>query len=63
MEKVSGSPTLPDISANEQASRELIKRIRKLRWIGLEQEAQHAQMTLCRIASNGSVLTVPRDTD
>jgi hypothetical protein len=63
MEKSSGSQTVPDVSASDQASTELIKRIRKLRWIGMEQEAQRAQTALCRIMPTGSVLTVPRDTD
>jgi hypothetical protein len=63
MEQISGRQTAPEVSASDQTSADLIKRIRKLRWIGLEQEAQRAQTALCRITPTGSVLTLPCDTD
>jgi hypothetical protein len=42
---------------------QLEKRIRKLRWIGLVDEAECLQMELSRSAHAGSVLTMPRETD
>lgn len=39
MERVPASKTLPDVSSEERASSELVKRIRKLRWLGMEPEA------------------------
>jgi hypothetical protein len=55
--------TVPDVSADERDFSDHIKHIRKLRWIGLEQEAEREQLALCRRAPTGSVLTIPRDTD
>jgi hypothetical protein len=55
--------TVPDVSADERDFSDHIKYIRKLRWIGLEQEAEREQLALCRRAPTGSVLTIPRDTD
>jgi len=37
---------LPDVSPEERASSDLLKQIRKLRWIGMEQQAQRLQATL-----------------
>jgi hypothetical protein len=39
---------LPDCSAEEQACRDQIKRIRKLRWIGLEHDAKESRRQLPR---------------
>jgi len=55
----------PEVSPEQTATTELIKRIRKLRWIGMDDEADRIQLEL---ASRGtvpadSVVAVPRDTD
>jgi hypothetical protein len=43
---------------------DLVKRIRKLRWMGMEEEAQHLQAELTRrCAEADSVIATPRDTD
>ncbi|HUC49736.1 MAG TPA: hypothetical protein VMA30_10155 [Xanthobacteraceae bacterium] len=51
--------------ANAAASNETIKLIRKLRWIGMEEEAQKLERELSEreeIAAD-SVVATPRDTD
>ena len=58
------SPDRPaDISGEQSSARELVKRIRKLRWMGMEEEAQRLQATLRRIEDTDCVLAAPRDTD
>jgi len=51
------------LSADEQVSRDLVNRIRKLRWMGMQQEAEELQLTLCRVPHSDCVIVVPRDTD
>jgi hypothetical protein len=54
----------PDSSAEKTASNDLVKLIRKLRWIGMEQEAQGKENELTtRRAAADSVVTWPCDTD
>jgi hypothetical protein len=53
----------PQVSADQLAANELIKRIRKLRWIGMDREAKALQGTLDHAASADSVLAVPYETD
>jgi hypothetical protein len=60
------SQEYPEVSAEQRASNDLIKRIRKLRWIGMEDEACEAQRSLRTISSSSSrdlVLAGPCDTD
>jgi hypothetical protein len=52
----------PDVSAEEQASHDLIKRILKLRWIGMEAEAQQMQLALQRDEPGYTLLAGPYDT-
>jgi hypothetical protein len=52
-----------DISGEPKSARELVKRIRKLRWMGMEEEAQRLQIALRRIEDTDCVLAAPRDTD
>ena len=54
-----------DISADQRTSNELVKLIRKLRWMGMEEEAQRVQTELAQCAGRpaDSVLVAPRDTD
>jgi hypothetical protein len=50
---------------DEDATTELVKRIRKLRWIGMEDEAEKIQHELMNIPAvmRGSVLADPYGTD
>jgi hypothetical protein len=48
----------------QRTSNELVKLIRKLRWIGMEEEAESAQHELSvRQVATDSVVASPRDTD
>jgi hypothetical protein len=51
--------------AEQQASNRLIYLIRKLRWMGLEQEARRAedQLTLRPVAAADTVVAMPHETD
>lgn len=67
-DRVSNQDTLPpdrpaDVSGEQKSARELVKRIRKLRWMGMEEEAQRLQIALRRIEDTDCVLAAPRDTD
>ena len=57
--------TAPEVPADLKSSNELVKRIRKLRWIGMEKEAEQLQASLSRLSPSNrdSVLTTPIDTD
>jgi hypothetical protein len=46
-----------------QASDEVIKRIRKLRWIGMDDEARMLEQTLARVSAASPVLAFPHETD
>jgi len=54
---------LPDVSVEQRTSDELTKLIRKLRWMGLEEEAQQTQRMLSEVEPAGGILTEPHDTD
>jgi hypothetical protein len=55
----------PEVSAEQRTSNELIKLIRKLRWMGMEKEAEGVQkhLALCGHRPADSVLASPPDTD
>jgi hypothetical protein len=57
--------TPPTAVDTPPASSELIKLVRKLRWIGLEEEARHVEEQLAhrRPSSTDTVLSTPSDTD
>jgi hypothetical protein len=51
-------------TVSQKASNELIKLIRKLRWMGMEEEAKGLQKELTQRATAGdSVLATPTETD
>ena len=50
-----------DTSARQRASNELVKLIRKLRWLGMEEEAQGLQRR--RATTADSVLATAAETD
>ena len=56
---------IPDVPPEQRQVADLVKRIRKLRWLGMEQEAAKLQLALARVppAERAIVLTPPRDTD
>jgi hypothetical protein len=57
-------PKLHDPPENESGANDLVKRIRKLRWMGMEDEAERLQAELTRkCAAADSVIATPRDTD
>jgi hypothetical protein len=47
----------------EHPSVEALHRIRKLRWIGMEEEAEQLQMKIQEAAPTGGVITGARETD
>jgi hypothetical protein len=53
----------PELSSEESAARELAKRIKKLRWMGMEKEAKSLQATLARMSRPENVLLLPANTD
>ena len=53
----------PDEVSCPRASAELVKRIRKLRWIGMDDEADQLQMLLASMPSEHRVVVEPPDTD
>jgi hypothetical protein len=53
----------PEFLSEEQTPSQLVKRIRKLRWMGMEDEAKRLQAALGRIEHEECVLAAPRDTD
>ena len=53
----------PDVSVPQRATAELVKRIRKLRWIGLEAEADQLQFALSGALSEAYMFVDPQDTD
>jgi hypothetical protein len=53
----------PDVAHEQRAACDLVKRIRKLRWMGMEEEAERLQAELRRSKQSDSVLAAPVDTD
>jgi hypothetical protein len=56
---------LADETPEQKAAREVVKLIRKLRWIGLEREAEQLQIVLSRFPSDkrASLLMPPNSTE
>jgi len=56
---------IPDVPPEQGRVADLVKRIRKLRWIGMEEEAAKLQLALARLspAERAAVLMAPCDTD
>ncbi|MGO9326590.1 MAG: hypothetical protein ACLQJ0_00510 [Steroidobacteraceae bacterium] len=63
MEMLQGKPS--DDAAGQRASNELVKLIRKLRWMRMEEEAKKAenQLILCNVPAADSVVARSRETD
>ena len=60
-----GNLKSPDASVEQRASNDLIRLIRKLRWMGMDDEAKRVQTELKQrdVPAEDSVLARPRDTD
>jgi hypothetical protein len=54
---------LPDVSADQRISNDLVKRVRKLRWIGMDDEARRVEQKLCHLRPTDSVLAEPSGSD
>jgi hypothetical protein len=54
---------LPDVSPDQRASNDIIKLIRKLRWMGMEGEAERLRKALAGMPRLDSVVAEPRETD
>jgi hypothetical protein len=63
--EIFGPPISPDVSDDQRASDALIKLIRKLRWMGMDDEVKRVQSTLAARSTQPaeSVFSVPADTD
>jgi hypothetical protein len=53
----------PSAPKDEKVSNELVKQIRKLRWIGMDGEAEFLQITLRRLQAADVVLGTAPETD
>ena len=54
---------LPDVSAEQRASSDLVKRIRKLYWMGRDDEALQLQHLLRSVSPTDIMAADPADTD
>ena len=63
--EMSRRPQKPPDGSGRQQANERIRLIRKLRWMGMEEEAQRVQTELarCNVQPADSVLAAPRETD
>jgi hypothetical protein len=55
----------PDVLAEQRVSNELVKLIRKLRWVGMDDEAGRIQdkLALCGVPAVNCVVAATRETD
>ena len=66
MAMLSSAQERPEVADNEQVLGELVKRIRKLRWIGMDDEADQVTLLLRRLPVHrpfDTVLAGPTETD
>jgi hypothetical protein len=63
MQAPSQSILIPNESSDEDASRELVRLIRKLRWIGKDDEAKRLENKLRSASAGDCVLSVPSESD
>ena len=65
MKRAQLSYRIVDVGPEQKAAHEVVKLIRKLRWIGLEREARELQAALSEFPSDkrASVLAGPHSTD
>jgi hypothetical protein len=53
----------PELSPEQRVAQELAKRIKKLRWMGEDENAKRLQAVLSRLPPGESVLLLPMSTD
>jgi hypothetical protein len=53
----------PSVSIDQKISNDLVKQVRKLRWIGMDDEARVLQVALGHIQAVDVVLGTPPETD
>lgn len=53
----------PEVLPSQRAAADLIKQIRKLRWIGMVDEAERLQLALATVPAEHRVLADPPETD
>ena len=63
MEDPSDIPQRPEVGVAERTPSELVNLIKKLRWIGMEEEAARVQVLLLRADAAATLLAGPWDTD
>lgn len=65
MVEAPGGQTPFDLMTEQSSSDEMVKRIRKLRWMGLREEAKRAELELARRRCKPAetVIAGPNDTD
>ena len=56
-------PGQPDVSAEERRACELIKRIRKLHWMGMDEEARQLELVVCGLKSREVLVSDLFETD
>ncbi|MGD0141810.1 MAG: hypothetical protein ABSC92_01475 [Rhizomicrobium sp.] len=54
---------VPQVTTEAQLSDEIVKRIRKLRWIGKEEETVRLAQFLAQMPHSSTLLGAPLDTD
>ena len=63
MEDPSDVRERPEVAVAERTPSELVNLIKKLRWIGMEEEAARVQVLLLRADAAATLLAGPWDTD
>ena len=65
MKRIQLERTVADVTPEQRAAREVVKLIRKLRWVGLETEAKELQAVLSGFTADKreSLLAGPHSTD
>ena len=53
----------PNVSVEERSSIELVRLVNKLRWIGMEEEAEQVQIVLRAVDPSATLLAGPWETD
>ena len=53
----------PDVSVEARTSTELVKLVKKLRWMGMEEEAEQVQIVPRGVDPAATLLAGPWDTD
>ncbi len=63
--EIFGPPISPDVLDDQRASDALVKLIRKLRWLGMDDEVERIEMTLAARDTRhaDTVIAGPVDTD